>query len=213
MSRTKQLQPIEFQLDQALPQLADLGVLLQTHPTLDEKKEILPFFRERPQLSTMIGFLDPNLHALDRIGFEYDLFGDFRCDLVIGDSEHKTYLFIEFEDAKPHSIFKKHKKRFQPSWSNRFEQGYSQLVDWFWRLEDARTTQQFLDRFESNHEFSYEGMLIIGRDAFIDEKDRKRLKWRTDRVTVNAKHIRGYTYDELYRMLTQRLRRFQHYSQ
>ena len=39
----------------------------------------------------------------DRIAFEYDIFGDFKSDLVVGYSVTHSYCFIEFEDATANS--------------------------------------------------------------------------------------------------------------
>lgn len=52
----------------------------------------------------------------DKIAYEFDLWGKFKCDLVLGCSTIKSYVFIEFEDAKEESIFKKIKNfLFAPS--------------------------------------------------------------------------------------------------
>ena len=37
----------------------------------------------------------------DLLAWEYDLFGDFSCDLVVGDSVRKAFNFIEFEGDRP----------------------------------------------------------------------------------------------------------------
>ena len=213
MGSSKEFTSIKLDLSQARKELEAFGKFLNEHQELDEQKEILPFFRSHQQLSGLIGLLDPNISTIDSIAFEYDIFGDFRSDLVIGDSEQNTYLFVEFEDAKEKSIFKKLKKKYMAEWSPRFEHGYSQLIDWFWRLDGARSSDLFLERFGRNQAFRFEGMLIIGRDQFVSERDRMRLQWRTDRVTVDSKHIRGYTYDELFNMLSRRLNRYYHYPQ
>jgi hypothetical protein len=36
---------------------------------------------------------------------EFDIFGDFTCDLANGDSTSKTFFLVEFEDAGPDSLF------------------------------------------------------------------------------------------------------------
>jgi hypothetical protein len=79
-------------------EVAEFQALLAANPDLKERQDILPFFRSRPQLSALVGLLDPYLVHLDRIAYEYDLFGDFTVDLVVGDSVSKAYGFIEFED-------------------------------------------------------------------------------------------------------------------
>jgi hypothetical protein len=41
-----------------------------------------------------------------RIAFQYQLFGDFSCDLVVGDSVRHTGLFVEWKDATAGSLFR-----------------------------------------------------------------------------------------------------------
>jgi hypothetical protein len=66
---------------------------------------------------------------------ELDLFGDFVSDLAAGDSEANAYTLIEFDDAKEHSISSRlGRGKTMKRWSQRFEHGFSQLVDWAWRL-------------------------------------------------------------------------------
>ncbi len=86
-------------------QIDEFGRYLEDHPRLGERKEILPFFRGRHPLAASLGSINPALNTPDRIAFEYDLFGDFSCDLVVGDSRRKAYSFIEFEDGGPASAF------------------------------------------------------------------------------------------------------------
>jgi hypothetical protein len=75
---------------------------------LKENEDILPFFKDRPNLSACIGWYSPD-NLCNQIKHEFTLFGDFRADLVVGDSRNNTYCFIEFEDATKDSIFKNKK--------------------------------------------------------------------------------------------------------
>src|SRR5947209_5614668 len=63
------------------------------------------FFQVRPHISALIGLYNPAVVRFDLSAWEYPLFGDFRCDLVIGDSVSRAYAFVELEDAGPRSLF------------------------------------------------------------------------------------------------------------
>jgi len=184
-------------------ELLELKDLLNSKEELSENNEILPFFRTRPKLSTQIATLLPRLTKTDRFAFEFDLFGDFVADLAIGDTHSNTFCFIEFENAKEESIFKKVKK-YKPEFSPTFEHGLSQIIDWFYKIDGLQNTDDLEERFGKN-KIEYEGILIIGRDRFLDASLKKRLDWRTRKTVVNSKHIYSYTFDELYLILEQRI--------
>jgi hypothetical protein len=92
-------------------QLKALQKLLASSTGLKEREEILPFFKARPQLSAFLGSYDSTLFRYDLLAYEFELFGDFVCDLAVGDSVRKAYGFIEFEDAVPNSIFVKKERQ------------------------------------------------------------------------------------------------------
>jgi Domain of unknown function (DUF4263) len=123
-----------FDYYQTEKEVNEFEAFLNKHQSLKERKDILPFFRKRLHLSSMCGVLGPSIGEVDRLAWEYDLFGDFVCDLVVGDWERKSYCFIEFEDAEPQSIFEKVGKKATRDWGRRFEHGYSQVIDWFHKL-------------------------------------------------------------------------------
>jgi hypothetical protein len=107
----KKFQTIEFDKLTYERELNDFNQLLTQNKSLHERKEILPFFRERTVLSSLIGSFITDLMNIDKIAYEYDLFGDFQCDLVVGDSRRDVYCFIEFEDALPNSVFTEKKNK------------------------------------------------------------------------------------------------------
>jgi len=156
-------------------QLAELKQLLQANQVLSEQNDILPFFRARQQIAALMGSLHPRLNRSDLIAFEYDLFGDFSCDLVIGDSVRQSYCFVEFENAVANSVFVSNAKKVTPEWSGRFEHGFSQIVDWFWKLNDLERTEDFENRFRSRS-IDYVGLLVIGRKEHLDLREQKRLQ-------------------------------------
>lgn len=196
-----------FDLAQCRRELDELQVLLNSQVTLAERAAILPFFRARRHLSAFIGAYFPYLARPDRLAFEYDLFGDFTCDLAIGDSATGQYCFVEFEDATSKSLFVAKGAKATLEWSERFEHGFSQVLDWFWKLNDMAPTSEFAHRFGLLA--GYEGMLIIGRSTGLALKEQNRLRWRRDRVMADSRRVHCVTYDELYQHLDAKLRLYE----
>jgi hypothetical protein len=178
-------------------ELADFEQLLNDSTTLNEQADILPFFRARRHLCAQITSIvfNFNFNQVDRIAFEYDLFGDFVSDLVVGSTQTNDYCFIEFENASVDSIFTKKKGRYESYYSCRFEQGYSQIADWFYQLNDV-SESQITKRFNTP-KINFYGVLIIGRSSFLSETEQKRLTWRRRNFVVNSQHILIYTFDQL----------------
>lgn len=143
----------------------------------------------------------------DRIAHEFDIWGDFKTDLAIGDSRYNAYCFIEFEDAANDSIFKTVKGKATTEWADRFEHGLSQIVDWFYKLEDQRSTRDFRAKFGGEN-VTYTGILVVGRSHAISDKDYSRLNWRSDKMILNSVPILSVTFDELYEKLYDRIRLF-----
>ena len=201
----KSLDSFTFNPQICREELSELAEHLQENKILKERRHVLPFFRERKHLSIFLGSYITYFSSFDRIAFEYDIFGDFKADLVVGDSQSGRYLFVEFEDAAPNSIFETKKGKATPEWSNRFEHGFSQLIDWFWKLSDMQQTREFMNRF-GPEVVDYYGMLVVGRMSDLDQKARDRFKWRRSRVLVDTTRIVCITYDELLKDLDNRLR-------
>jgi hypothetical protein len=179
---------------------AELGVtefedFLTCNESLKEKTQILPFFRSRPNLCGLIGHLNPNTGSVDLISFELSYFRDFSCDVAVGDKSAKAFTLVEFEDATNKSVFQSSRKH-RPDWSPRLEHGHSQIVDWLWRLDDFRTTDDFDDTFGKGAQ-AFTTLLIAGRNDYLSDSMRKRLRWRRDNVVIHSKKILIYTYDEL----------------
>ena len=199
----KSFDEIRFDAAECRRQVDDLGRWLLASGSLGERRQILPFFRARPQLSAWLGSFHPDILKADRFAFEYDLFGDFACDLVVGNSRTNAYSFIEFEDAKPGGIFIKKPKKASPEWSPRFDHGFSQIIDWFWKVDDMERTTEFEARFGGPIE--YNAVLVIGRGLSFGTREDRRLKWRQRSVIVDNKHLNCLTYDQLHRALDLRL--------
>lgn len=203
----KSFESHNFELAQCQQELFELRELLDSSDDLGENDRLLPFFRSHRNLSAFIGSFNIEISRFNLIAFEYDLFGDFRCDLVIGDSERCAYTFVEFEDAGPKSLFVKQGRKATREWSPRLERGFGQIIDWFYKLHDRRNSDDCQARF-GKRAIDFTGVLIVGRNQHMDEGEQLRLAWRREHVVVNSKHISCWTYDELYEILHERLNQF-----
>ena len=164
-----------------------------------------PFFKGRPQLCGMIAIahgLAPN-----KIARQYDVFGDFKADFVLGDSERSTFLFIELEGASAGSLFQK-TNRETTVWGPGISAGFYQIIDWFWKLNDQSSTKDFEERF-GNRNANISGIIIVGRSQDIEERDRRRLVWMNGKVRVDSREVIVYTYDDLLTLLEDKLKFFE----
>jgi hypothetical protein len=171
----KTFDPLAFDPVQCRKEVAEFQKWLARQSLLDEQKHILPFFRKRRHLSAFIAAYNPNVIRFNRIAFEYPLFGDFGCDLAVGDSVKHAYSFIEFEDAGPNSLFVKQGKKATREWSPRF---------------------------------GHTGILVVGRDQYLQPGERERLEWRRNHVVVASQNIQCVTFDGLLEDLQARLETF-----
>ena len=199
----KSFEAISFDAARCASELAELKDLLAGNATIPERKVIKPFFAQRKQLSTFVG---TNLSRVsnDLLAMEWQVFGDFAADIVVGNRATRAFCMVEFENGTPDSIFTSHSARSTKDWGRSFERGFSQLVDWFFALDDFSHTRAFADDFGPGHVRFY-GLLVIGRSAGLSDADRRRLRWREERVIVNSHPIHCVTYDELHEELRQRL--------
>jgi hypothetical protein len=86
-----------------------------------------------------------------------------------------------------------------------FEHGFSQIVDWFFLLDDFKKTDLFKKDFGNEH-VRFSALLITGRDHGISDYDRLRLDWRSDKVLLDSQAVLCLTFDEVHRTLDRRLR-------
>ena len=203
----KEFEQVQFDPEECLRETRELSDWLSANPSLKEREHILPFFKARKQLSVYLASYHQDVVHHDLLAFEYDLFGDFTSDLVAGDSRKKAYAFIEFEDAVPDSIFVKKRRKATPEWASRFERGFSQMIDWFFKLHDESTTGTFKQRF-GDPPIDYIGLLVIGRTQLLGPREEKRLRWRQQFVQVNSKPIYCKTFDQLCEDLLYRLEKY-----
>src|SRR5262249_51187392 len=151
--------------------------LLQSKKHLSERDDLQNFFKKRRQLTAFIGTYAPNLGPASQLAYEFPLFGDFAADIVLGNREKGEYCLIELEDGRPGSIFTAVKNKSTKERSRRFDHGFSQLVDWFYALDDLKKTSRFAKDYGHGH-VKFLGLLVIGRNAGLSEAERDRLRWR-----------------------------------
>jgi hypothetical protein len=201
---TKTLEEVVFDPLKCRAELAAFQALLQSKTHLAERGDIQPFFKKSKQLSAFIGTFAPNIGPATHLAFEFPFLGDFSADVVLGNHKHGFFCVIEFEDGKPDSIFRKVGKKSVTEWGPRFEHGFSQLVDWFCTLDDFKKTDRFARDFGHGY-ITFIALLILGRNSGVSESDRKRLRWRTEKVRVDSHTIECMTFDDLYQYLERRM--------
>lgn len=195
----KALETFVFDIALCLKELGEFEALLNAKKELSESDDVLPFFRSHRHLLAYAGSLAPGIASFNRVSLEYSIYGDFRADAIIGDWDKKSYCLIEFEDAREQSVFKK-SARTNLEWSSRFEHGYSQIIDWLWKVDDFRQSGTGRAIFGPDP-FDFMGMLVIGRDCFLGDTERCRLNWRTYKTVINSQRIFCLTFDQLAREL------------
>lgn len=190
----KTLNPYSINPATARQQWSEFSALIGSKPKLKERSEILPFFSARHDLSLLISYYYPTIRNPDVIAHEFPLGGDFKADLVVGDSTTREYLLVEFEDAADNSIFSG--KKAKREWSRRFEGAFSQLVDWIWKLEDMRSTSDFAHTF-GGRDASFHGLIMTGKGLTLSQSETARLRWRIEHTMVNSKRIEVKSFDAL----------------
>ena len=191
------LEPFVFDPAKFQDELRAFETLLESKADLSESKDIQPFFKKNRHLTAYMGTFALNIAVSTEICFKYEFFGDFKADILLGSKQEKEFCVVEFEDGNQNTIFKKQKKRKNPEWSARFEHAFSQIIDWFYNLEDFKNTQGFSATFGPGHT-SFTGLLVMGRSAGLDDTKVSRLKWRTDTVSIGKHKVNCITFDQLH---------------
>lgn len=89
--------------------------LLNSTTDLKEREHVLPFFGNSLDLAFLFSHYIPAIINADRIATEFQIYGDFKADLIVGDSSQGKYLLVEFENGSANSVFKSNKKAI-PDW-------------------------------------------------------------------------------------------------
>jgi hypothetical protein len=188
----------------------DFRNLMTSKSTLSERKDILPFFRKRQNLSLLISnYFPEQIYNSDRVSHEYQIDSHFVADLVVGDSSRKQYVLVEFEEGKANSIFKTSGKKATRDWARRLEGAYSQLNDWIWKIEDNRSTSNFPAVFGGSNA-KFHGLIIIGKGVSLSPQEEARLDWRMEKALIDSKKVNVVTFDQLLLDLDSFLTRLHH---
>jgi hypothetical protein len=191
----RDFEQVSFDVRQCHRELDDFHTLLRSNQELSEKHHIRGFFRKNRQLTSLLGIYAGSGPA-NHISYEFDVAGQFRADIAVGNRRRvNTYCMIELESGTGRSIFSKRRPKHTTEWSPRYNHGFSQLVDWFYHVDNDRESAWFKNSFGDDALFY--GLLVIGRSSAISEGDRHRWKWRQEHVLVDGKEVRCLTYDEL----------------
>jgi len=95
-----------FDASLARSQWHEYVTLMQSNPVLKEARDVLPFFKTRPDISLLIANYFPAIRNPNVLAHEFTIYGDFCADLIVGDFFTSIFLLIEFEDGSHDSIFK-----------------------------------------------------------------------------------------------------------
>jgi len=157
---------------------------------------VLPFFKKRHDLSLLICNYFPEIKTPNCLAHEFAIDGDFIADLIVGDTTANRFVLIEFENGTPDSIFYKKRNKGTPDWAPRFEGAYSQLVDWLWKLEDKRSTGDFLSTFGIRRA-KFQALIVIGKNMNLSEREKDRLDWRMNRTLIDSNRVSAVSFDQL----------------
>jgi hypothetical protein len=128
----------------------------------------------------------------------------FTC-LCTDQYQRGAYVLIEFEDASEDSGFSS-RTRHRSHFARQLEEGFSQLVDWMWLLQDQSQTGRF-EEMSGARQPNFKPVLVIGRRSHLDTdaQEENRLNWRSQNVSIGEKPVSILTYDRLATDLRQRL--------
>lgn len=202
----KSFETLTLDADILTSDLAALETRLAAEPHLQERAAILPFFQGRHHLCAALGLTNSSVELPNRWATELDLFGDFTCDVAAGDSEANAYTLIEFEPALEYSIFMKlPPNKSMRRWSPRFEHGFSQLVDWAWRISSEGESSAAFRRIFGDDNPAIHLLLVVGRDADLGKDDLTRLRWRANHTTLGQFRMSCFTFDGVLNSIRRRL--------
>jgi hypothetical protein len=191
---TKRLEQFIPDRQKAVTELESFRRFLVPNTALAEQRDLLPFFQQHKQLIALLGCLH-EIRLINRVGWEFDLFGDYQVDFVAGDSRQHSYTFVEFQDASQTSIFQT-SIRANGIWAHSFEEAFGQVIDWSYKLADNEKSYEFENRFESER-INARFVIVVGRSCFLDPADYKRFDWRRRKINLDGNQLKCLTYDEL----------------
>jgi Domain of unknown function (DUF4263) len=150
-----------------------------------------------------MGLLNAAADTIDRWAHGVNLIAKHECDLVVGDSGRCAYTLVELEDAGPESVYGT--VPATPYFTDRFNHGYSQIVDWLCLLDGTQNTPDFRDYWGDATPPQFVGALVIGRGPLPTPEGRRRMEWRSAKVKVNSYPVLCLTYDDLIERLLNKI--------
>ena len=186
-----------------LTEIEEFRQFLTTNPR-GERKHFLPFFGAHTQLCAFLGTLNDKVSSGTHVKAELPLWGDFVCDLAVGNLDDGAFVLIEFEDAGVKSLFQRKRKRKNNAWGQRVEQAMSQLTDWLFRLDSEGPSNQ-MERDFGTRNATVMGLIVVGRSQDVISYDRIRLDWRSQNTIVGGCKISIITYDDMLEWLDGRV--------
>src|SRR6516165_10651295 len=141
-----QLNPIQLDFGQAESELSDYKRFLQDHLTFSEK-EVVAHLKKRCHLCCLIGSMIAGVPRANVYKFEFQIQGAFRADLVVGNSDRKRFVLVEFESGGKNSLFGPKQTNQMRDWSNEIGHGFGQLVDWGWAIDNEGNSQILKNNF------------------------------------------------------------------
>jgi hypothetical protein len=197
---------LKLDLRQAHADLAALDKLLTDNEQLEETGPggLQEFFTSHPHLLLLMSrAFCPGLLPAAYLP-ECSVVQEFRADYAVANEDRSKFLFVEFEHAKKDSIFAtkvKTKANQSYQWAKTFEHGFSQVLDWYFRLDDYQRASKIEEHFGAP-KIDYVGILVIGRDQFLKKTGlSQRFEWRRKYTVINSQHLHCFTFDELAREL------------
>jgi hypothetical protein len=190
------LEPVVFDPTAFREELTAFDALLKGKANLSERDDIIPFFKGRKHLTAYIGTLYLNIAVATEVCYEFDIGGSFRADMLLGSKADGRFCIVEFEPGEEGALFKKQPRKY-PEWSARFEHAFSQIVDWYCALADGANSHDFRDTF-GDQQIMFTSLLVMGRNAELDDAKRRRLAWRTDKVFIDSNKVTCITFDQLH---------------
>src|SRR5262245_24005898 len=124
-------QKFDLNYGQAQREVAELVVFLRDNHLFSETK-IVQELKKRLHAPCIIGCLIAGAKKPDLYKFEITILGTFTADLVIGASNTRRFVFVEFEGGGANSLFGPGGTAQMRDWSHEFEHGFGQLLDWAW---------------------------------------------------------------------------------
>jgi hypothetical protein len=94
-----------------------------------------------------------------------------------------------------------------PEFSPRLEHGFSQVVDWFWKLSANEKSDEYEHRFGARRA-TIHGLVVVGREQNLEPREDARLRWRQEHTMVDSKKVSVISFDQLVKDLRFRLTRY-----